>query len=226
MVMYKKRFGFTLIELIVAIVVISITLMSIPMLLSQANKSDEFSLNQEAILAGMIKMGNILSYPWDEKLVNSEKTKYILDVTNGDSELDRYSDANSTRRIGNFKSKFRRKFYTDETNASVTLGYDKGNEFDDIDDFNGISTHISGNGGGDYIRDFNLTTTVNYISDQADYNSTTLTMDINTATITPTTNIKMVEVNVLDNKNNELITTFRAFSSNIGSYELLYKEFN
>ena len=226
--MCKKRPGLTLIELVVAIVVISIALMSVPMLLSQANRSNEFSLNQEAILAGATKMGDVLSYPWDERLVNSDETKYILDVQNGDNELDRYPDINSTRRVGNFKSKYRRKFYNDQRYASTILGHDKGNEFDDIDDFNGVSVHIEGgNGVGDYLKDFNLTTTIKYINDQTDYNDTIVTMDINKTHKTQSTNIKMVEVEIIDNTTNEqTIATFRSFSSNIGSYELLYKDFD
>jgi len=91
------RKGFTFIELVVAIVVIGIALMSVPLLLSQASKSDEFSLNQEAVLAGSTKIGNILTFPWDDKLVNSLSVKHILDVTHGDSELNRYPNNTSSR---------------------------------------------------------------------------------------------------------------------------------
>ncbi len=224
------RKGFTIIELIVAIVVIGIALMSVPLLLSQASKSDEFSLNQEAVLAGSTKIGDILTYPWDDKLVSETNVKHILDVTNGDSELDRYPDNNHTRRIGNFKTNYRRKFDANITYASATLGRagdTNTTAYNDIDDFNGNSEIINGGGTGDYLMDLNLTTKVFYISDDANYSSSpTLNFgDLNTSLATPTTNIKMIEVKVVNKANNQTITTLRAFSANIGSYELLYRTF-
>jgi len=220
--MVKK--GFTLVELVIAIVVMGIALMSIPLMLSQANKSDEFSINQEAILAGTTKVTDILTYPWNE--TNSSTVQYIFDVTNGDSDLNR-SQSDHNRRIGNFKAKYRRKFYNQITEANATLGHDKGNEFDDIDDFNGISETISSGGTGDYLMDLNLSTRVVYISDNANYSSSPILNlgDLNISPTTPTTNLKMIEVTVTDNRTKETITTLRAFSANIGSYELLYRTF-
>ncbi len=218
------RKGFTLIELIVAIVVISIALMSVPLLLSQANKSNEFNINQEAILAGATKIGDILTYPWNES--NASQTLQVFDVTQGDNNLSRYPDNTSTRRIGHFKENYRRKFYSQITQASLILGHENTNDFDDIDDFNGITESITNGGVGDYIKDFNITTTVKYIDDNATYSSSPLlNMNINTIGVTPSTNLKMVEVKVVDTTNNEHITTLRAFSANIGSYELLYRTF-
>lgn len=226
--MVKK--GFTFIELVVAIVVIGIAMMSVPLLLSQSSRTNEFSINQEAVLAGSTKIGNILTYPWDDKLVSEVDVKHILDVTNGDSELKRYTDDNSTRRIGNFKSSYRRKFDTNLTYASVTLGRtgDKNaSAYNDIDDFNGTSDIISSSGAGDYLMDLNLSTQVFYISDKEDYNKTILNFgDLNISSVTPTTNLKMIEVKVVNRTNHQLITTLRAFSANIGSYELIYRTFN
>jgi len=89
------RKGFTFIELVVAIVVIGIAMMSVPLLLSQSSRTNEFSINQEAILAGSTKIGDILTYPWDDKLVSEVDVKHILDVTNGDLALKRFPNNNS-----------------------------------------------------------------------------------------------------------------------------------
>ncbi len=223
------RKGFTFIELVIAIVVIAIALMSVPLMLSQASKSDQFSLNQEAILAGATKIGDILTYPWDDKLVNSSGVKHILDVTNGDNELNRYPNNSSSRRIGNFKTDFRRKFDANLTYASIAFGRSTDTNttaYNDIDDFNNTSEIIQSGGVGDYLKDINITTIVKYIEDNATYSSSpTLNLAIHSASATPSTNIKMVEVTVYNSHNNQKITTLRAFSTNIGSYELLYRTF-
>lgn len=216
--MVKK--AFTLIELVVAIVVIGIAMMSIPLMLSQASKSNEFNINQEAILAGVTKISSILTYSWNE--TNSSGILQVFDVTNGDSELNR-TVTDKNRRVGHFKEKYRRKFYDDTTEANLTLGHDKGNEYDDIDDFNGEYFNIVNGGTGDYIKDLNLSVTVSYIKDSATYSqSPTLNFDLNTSPVLPSTNIKIVEINVTD-KDHNIITKLKAFSANIGSYELLYR---
>ena len=227
--MVKK--GFTFIELVVAIVVIGIAMMSVPLLLSQSSRTNEFSISQEAVLAGSTKIGNILTYPWDDKLVSEVDVKHILDVTNGDLDLDRFPDNNSTRRKGNFKANFRRKFDTNLTFASVVLGRvgdTNASAYNDIDDFNGVSETITSGGTGDYLMDLNLSTKVFYISDDANYSSSpTLNFgDLNASLVTPTTNLKMIEVKVVNRTNHQLVTTLRAFSANIGSYELIYRTFN
>ncbi len=228
--MVKK--GFTFIELIVAIVVIGIALMSVPLLLSQSSRSDEFSINQEAILAATTKMGDILTYPWND--TNSSGILQVFDVTHGDSQLNRYPDINSTRRIGHFKENFRRKFYDNsdniEHNASITLGlesHDHG-DFNDIDDFNDTNFSVASGGLGDYIQDLNLSVRVFYIrNNDVNYSQSPVLNfgDINTTSHIPSTNIKMVEVNVSDGHTNQIITTLKAFSCNIGSYQLLYRTF-
>ncbi len=228
--MVKK--GFTFIELIVAIVVIGIALMSVPLLLSQSSRSDEFSINQEAILAATTKMGDILTYPWND--TNSSGILHVFDVKSGDSQLKRYPDNNSTRRIGHFKEKYRRKFYNNsdsiEHNASIKLGHESHDhgDFNDIDDFNNTSFSLVGAGGGvgDYLMDLNLSVGVFYISDDANYSQSPLNFrELNTTYHAPSTNIKMVEVNVSDSHTNQIITTLKAFSCNIGSYQLLYRTF-
>ncbi len=220
--MVKK--GFTFIELIIAIVVIGIALMSVPLLLSQSSRSDEFSINQEAILAATTKMGDILTYPWND--TNSSGVLHVFDVTKGDSELNRTA-TDKNRRIGHFKEKYRRKFYDQITEANSTLGHDKDNDFNDIDDFNGQSTLVTGGGSGDYLMDLNLSVSVFYIrNDDVNYSQHPLNLgELNISSHTPTTNIKMVEVNVSDNHTGDRITTLKAFSCNIGSYQLLYRTF-
>lgn len=69
MVKNKKmsyRFAFTMIELIFAIVVISISVISLPMITQITMKSIDDSLVQEAIFASVASLNEATSYRWDE----------------------------------------------------------------------------------------------------------------------------------------------------------------
>ncbi|WP_200763586.1 type II secretion system protein [Nitrosophilus alvini] len=222
--------SFTMIELIITIVVMAIAMMTVPLILAQVMKSEEFSLNQEALLAGATKIGNVMTYQWDEKNVGELDLKHVLDVAGGDSELNRWPDANSTLRIGHFEGEDRRKFFSTILSAS-TIGIDDSNETnfpDDIDDFNGRTNTLVVNSASDsdYVKSFTLTTTVKYVSDSADYSQSTVSFDFSTSGAATTTNIKMIEVKITDNLNNEEIAAFRSFATNIGGYKLLQRTFN
>jgi len=70
LVLYKKvplRPAIAMIELIFAIVIIGITLLSAPMIISQSVQSINTNLKQEAIAAAASQISLILTYPWDEK---------------------------------------------------------------------------------------------------------------------------------------------------------------
>ncbi len=96
---------------------------------------------------------------------------------------------------------------------------------DDFDQQNVNMVDTNKTDGFDYVMDFNMTTRVSYISDNANYTLQNLRFDFNTTTsasitdVNNSTNIKMIEV--LVQSNDGLPFTFRAFSSNIGQTELL-----
>ena len=230
-----KRAGFSLIELVLSIVIIAIAVMSIPMMLQESAKNDRYSLLQESILAARTKMGNILSFRWDENSPDgsgSSQILRVLDVSNGDSELDRV--AGSIRRVGHvFANKRRRmKDFTSATRASDPT--DASPPVDDIDDFDGnISTVYMQNGAFgnsfDYLdKALEMNTTVSFISDNANYASQNINFTFNTTpaplTIANSTNIKMIELKVATGVNVDTPFIFRAFSSNIGQSRLLTKD--
>ena len=59
------RFAFTIIELIFAIIVISIVVMSLPIMIQTTSKSIEDNLVQEAIFAASAELIGATSYYWD-----------------------------------------------------------------------------------------------------------------------------------------------------------------
>ncbi len=235
------RKGISLIELVLAIVVIAISVMSVPMMLQQGAKSDNFSMMQEAILAARTKMGGILSYQWDDNARDGNNTEgrlRALDVTNGDGALDRNNtyDTNNERRIGHVIRDLRRKMMPAVTYPKA--GSDA--NITDINDFDNVHTNITWQGSStatdsyDYLdKNLTLSTRVYYVSDalQAgyDYNQTTLLFVFDPSTkdtiSSPnSTNIKMIELNVTSKNYQNFL--FRAFSCNLGEVDLLEKEIN
>lgn len=231
----KVRSGFSLIELVLAIVIISISVMTIPLMLSQSSNNDSFSIMQESILAARTKMGNILSYEWDRNSVDTNSSiTYIrvLDVNNGDDELDRnMTTLDENRRIGHVAQDIRRRMHEgNDTNRTFPTEDSLDVNISALNHFDGqiLGNSLDGNASTfDYvIRDFNMTTRVSYISDSADYSAQVIDdFDFNISTssditnVANSTNIKMIEIFVQSKSGQPF--RFRAFSSNIGQTELL-----
>jgi len=224
-----KKHGFSLVELVLSIVVIGISLMTIPLMLGQSSKSNQYALMQESILAARTKMGNILSFKWDDNAKDINKSIIrVLDVRLGNVDLNRSSLGN-IRRKGHIKESGRRRMSNFERNAS--LGQEVADEFNDIDDFDGESVLVAPANFGeegkfDYVdADLNLTTIVRFISDDTNYSKQTINFDFNVSSATndvnKSTNIKMIELNATS-KNRDFPFVFRTFSSNIGQ-SLLYE---
>jgi len=240
-----KRPAIAMIELIFAIVVMGIALMAIPNLIFTTQKSSYVAIQQEAINEGATHLVNVLSYPWDENDTNISFLEPILHVSNGDSDLDEYN--NEKRRIGTPKKSYRKFIRADgrEFNAS-SLGLDEGESIsdsdtlDDIDDFNGQIYHLvlEEFSQEDYVEreeNVSITTSVDYISDTPGSGSYSnpggdkkITFNLNPTATTPTTNIKVITVNVSSASGVselEKNVTLRAFSCNIGATWLEEKEF-
>ena len=67
-----RKAAFTLIELIFAIVIISMTVLSIPMMIQVTSDNIEDSLVQEAIFAAAAQLQEATSYRWDEHSMNDK----------------------------------------------------------------------------------------------------------------------------------------------------------
>ncbi|OQX74231.1 MAG: hypothetical protein B6D59_03165 [Campylobacteraceae bacterium 4484_4] len=231
----RNRAAFSLIELVLAIVVIAISVMTIPLMLQQSAKNDQFTALQESIFAARTKLGNILTFKWDQNSIEEGEIIRVLDVNAGDSELDRILTVqDGNRRIGHLLVDKRRRFKDKNTTLAErfpTSAIDKdvdGNP-DDIDDFQDeeavigfVGTGTPTNQGFDYLdKDLNITTKLYYLPDTADYNATDINFTFDVAnkkdlTNPNSTNIKMIELTVTSSLNNNRPFVFRSFSSNIG----------
>lgn len=221
----NMRNAASMIELIIAIVVMGIAVMTLPILLLKTQNNNAFTLQQEVILAARTKLGDTLTYRWDEASLQGDRIGVL--VTNGDSDLNVTSDR--LRRIGHVKGNKRRKFFSDLNTSTpvANLGPDTG-DFNDVDDIDGQTTSLSSSSQTtslDYrFTDFNISTTVVYVSDDANYSSPNMTFTFSHANVSHTTNIKLLTIKITG----EGVTPFtmRSYSCNIGESELLRRSYN
>jgi len=131
-------------------------------------------------------MSIMMDYPWDENNTNGSYDATVLNVINGDDELDGILDVPldglRKRRAGTprLSSRLYISYNGSEFNAS-TIGFDIGEvviaDIDDIDDFNGTTVNLNeiNASTADYIEkdvDINITRTVTYMNDGATNYST------------------------------------------------------
>ena len=232
------RPAIAMLELIFAIVIMAIILMSAPMLISTAAKSGYVAIQQEAINEAASQVNMIMGYHWDENDVNEMYIDPILQVSNGDTDLD--EDGTTGRRLGTPQESYRsfvRSDGVDDLAADTTLSMETNEtEEDDMDDFSGITVNLilvpEATLDADYIETttIDINRTVSYSDDTANYNSSNFTYDpFNAPASGPTTNIKSITVTLtsssgLDELDKEI--TLRAFTCNIGGYKLEEKDVN
>lgn len=224
-----------MIELIFALVIIGITLLSAPMLIQQSIASSNVGLQQEAIAAIASHTGIVLSGHWDEADANtSNDTACVLSIIrNPPLSVDPFTFDASTKRAGMEGINSRTTMVGgDLTFASSTLGFDSDdNSFtDDVDDYNGATmgltvynnedTSVST---GDYVdQDLILTTVVTYANDITVLGVNTVVNDIfNNSNISGQSNIKFISTklttsNTADELKKEIM--LHAFSCNIGTF--------
>ena len=238
--MKNMRQAIAMIELIFAIVIMGIVLMSAPMLISTASKSGYVAIQQEAINEASSQVNMILGHYWDESDTNQSEYSTILQTTAGDTNL---RENNSTtmltgRRFGTPNESYR-SFLTSgglRPDAS-TIGDDADDIVeDDMDDFDGTTglkqIQVSPDVHNVETTTIDIARNVLYMSDTPgsgnyiDPGDNKLVFDANfssTPAGTDTTNIKRIKVTLTSSSGvDELEKTIilHAFSCNIGSYKL------
>jgi len=222
-----------MIELIFAIVVMGIVMMSAPMLLNQARQSAYQGFNQESIAAVASQASMMFTYQWDENDTNQSIGAPMLQVSNGDPELEEIG--NTGVRVGMEAGGSSRSFRIDtggRLNALPALGLDAAeaianmNTIDDIDDFNGQLIRLTPIGGlpnanGDYIdRQIQITANFWYANDRTNYARQVFTFAF-PAALAATTNIKAFTTDLnttLTDADLRKNITLQGFTCNIGSY--------
>ncbi len=236
-----KRSGFSLVELVFAIIIIAISLMSVPMLIGESQKSNQYSFIQESVMAARTKIGNILTFPWDQNSTRYEGTTQTITAvvvveTNGDADLSKVTG--SLYRFGHVNDIMRRHY---DINNSIWADSIAGeSNITNIGGFDGSSTTVTLTGGAgvkgdfDYLdkNDLNITTHVYFVDDNLSTPQSYRTSKTINFVFNPTTkrqdapsssNLKMVELSV-ESAYSDTPFILRAFSSNIGGIASLHSE--
>jgi hypothetical protein len=215
------RRGISLIELIFTIVIIGVVFTVIPKIVLALNKSDEFAIKQDALFNGITITQMISRLSWDENSVNNN------DVLKAGSNPFLECNATTHYRIGGFIGSRNCDEFNNTKQASDSLlfGLNDSNEnsysyFDDVDDFNAQSIDANTSNG----KKYGLHVNVAYISDTIDYSFAQKAIINLTTSPTPTSNLKLIDVNVTyqgkRGEANTPITQFSYISSNIGKFFL------
>ena len=216
------RRAFTMIELIFAIVVIAVVMLTIPTMILVNNKNLESNTNQEAIFLISAVLSETTTLLWDDHSLNAEGTatdvilSKILDVPTGNSIYNRSPDNDSAIRVGGLAEDKHRSFYEYNGTASQRPAQ---NSIDILTDT--LSSTVSNQFG--YKNDYTLGVKRSYVSDATAtpfvFSSTSTAAGAGTTA----TNIKMIEVNI--SNSGELVSVLRAYTCNIGESDYAKRRF-
>jgi len=109
-----KRAAFTFIELIFAIVVIAISVMSLPMMIQVLSNNMDKNLVQEAIFAAATELNEATTTHWDENSLDANNTNGLADVINVDNSCESNASLSNYRlRTGHILQPLHRKCLSD-----------------------------------------------------------------------------------------------------------------
>ncbi len=208
--------AFSLIELILTIVIMSIIFALIPKIIFAINKSDNFSIKQDAIFntLSLTKIVSVLA--WDEN--NTQQTK-ILD-TDGSIIF----DCNSTTDIRQGSFLGSRSCTATLSASKIAADESSKSSFDDLDDFNGSITDVNTTSGK---TKYAIYSNIDYLSDDTtvfSVSGTTMSIDLSKSSISSnSTNIKKLTMTVAykgSRGKERNITSFSYYSTNIGQLSL------
>ena len=235
--MRRMKRGIALLELIFSMIIIAITLISVPNLIKSTSKASQEVITQESISNAASYAAMIMSTFWDENSTDPKYANPILYVKKENPSLKELNVSGVLlgRRVGapiTTPRRFKNNLAGKRLTASTLLGSETDDgEPDDIDDYNGRSVTLANPqptsiDSGDYKDTLvQLSTTVNYINDSANSGYDKQVVLFNnpfdpTKVETQSTNIKLITLRLTSPNDTNKQIVLRAFSCNIGSKKL------
>ena len=219
----KKYKAFSLIELLVAIIILGIITTTIPLFLEALISSSKVTNKEEVFFSQFSLLSLINTKYFDENSTRGDNFYKDLNATLGDSELlNNFSSTNAGKicRIG--KKDINNNIFRSGSKDSVSnIGIDENENknnvltFDDIDDFNGYVEHIPfGVQSGGY--DINVSVT--YLDDNATYSDNNISFNFNYIKEANLTNIKLIKLTTVLKDGTKIVLAYP--NCNIGASKL------
>ena len=188
----KNYKGFTLLELIISIIVLGIVATAFPLILQTLVQTSKSVSKEEVIFNELSLMKMVLPYCFDENSTKNDNFYKDLNITQGDSELLINYSSQNTGDAREGKAQFNNNEYRSGTSDKASdIGIDAGeiegnsSTYDDIDDFNNYSETVHG---------VNLTITVAYIDDRANYSDENISFKYDYNSLNHHTNMKLIKI--------------------------------
>ena len=197
MVKHNSKNGFTLIELIFAIVVVSISVISLPMMTQTTSKGIDANLVQEAIFAASAELNGAVSAHWDENSMEDDKNSLarVIDIED--------DQCTNSRLKGHIEQPLHRRCL--DSSDTDPLDGSADDEIFALEDMqhDADSVFIDGQkGASGYKKDYNSKVEV---TRNIDFNGTN-------------EHIKEIKLTITDT-DGKTITILRTYSSNIGEID-------
>jgi Tfp pilus assembly protein PilV len=229
------RPAIAMIELIFAIVVMGIAMLSVPLMIDTASKSNAIAFEQESIAIIASHANAMMTYAWDEQNTQTSTTpNSILNVTNGDAKLDGNTTVANQKRSKADANATTSTFFGAKVDPEITGSLIHPESiFDDVDDFHNVDTNLTIAKAGNQIStkgDFldigiKMHTNVIYLDDTAanydncsSNNGCAFSKDSTQWTAASgTTNIKLITTTLTSTNVSDKNIVLRSFMCNIGA---------
>ena len=212
---FLMRKAFTMIELIFAIVILAVVMLTIPMMIGVNNKALEGNAAQEAIFLVSAVLSETTTLLWDDNSLEGNATSVsmgkILDIGAPGTTYGR-EDVNSSIRQGGLNEDLHRSFFSASQAPALAAG-------DSVILAHDISNSVADSAG--YKSNFTIVAQRYYVSDTGTPFAFTVPMAAGQ------TNIKMtqVEINATVDGTNLVIARLRAYTCNIGEIDFAKRRF-
>lgn len=226
------RKAFTLIELVFAIVIVAITVLSVPVMLQINSRGIQAGVDQEAVFAASAKLMQTLSYPWDEyssivdEISGDVSDPGIVNIPGGTSSL---VCTGTSRNAGGKRicNGFTVSVLGVDNNSSI-IAMDERNEANRSMDTDAITEGSVISTAATYKATYKMDVNVVHVTDNIATDASSIDYSVNNPlsnkiflfstgalTTSQSSNLKMVSVSIKD-QNNRIVTTLRAYAANIG----------
>ena len=192
-----------MIELIFAIVVIAITVISLPTLSNSTSQGIEGNLVQEAVFAASTQLNQAVTANWDERSLEDGGLASLARVVDDGNCVDNPTLASHRRKVGHIVAPYHRRCL--DSNSSAGLG-STASAINALEDFAGTQSLL--NAGASQAGYKSNYTTVIAVARNGSF-----------GTIANNINIKTITANISDATSGTLLVSLITYSCNIGEVD-------